>query len=271
MNHIAPKGRAKPKAGSNAPPPPAPLTPEQIAAYLDYAMAALLDRRAEVIAALDASAKAHPTIDDDDTLDLVAENVRMANKLVSASEDKRKTEKAPFLTGGRAVDGWFTAFGIPIIEARKPVQAAMTDYGTRVEAERRAIAIEAQRIADAAAAQAAAAAADLLARATPPVERELNQTFDAAAAAAREAEKAAALANARPADLTRSTGLYGATTSMRVTWKWRVTDAALIPRAYLEVSPTAILAAAKERDASGKPTAVIPGVEFYSERSMGVR
>jgi hypothetical protein len=259
-----------PPIGHNAP-PPAPLTPDEVTRYLDFALTALLARRTEVVAALTSSAAAYKTIEDDDTLGRVAENVRMANVLMRAAKARFKTEKDPFLNGGRAVDRWFKAFDAPIEAARVPVQTLMNAYGDKVEADRRALAETAQRAADARAAAAATAAADLMARTKPPVEHVLNQAFDHAAEAAKQAETAAEWANARPAEFTRTVGIYGATTSMRQNWKWRVTDEALIPREYLMPNPVAIVAAGKERDAAGRPTAVIPGVEFYAEKSMGVR
>jgi hypothetical protein len=264
-------GYAPPPIGHNAPPPPAPLTPDEVTRYLDFALTALLARRTEVVAALTSSAKAYQTIEDDDTLGRVAENVRMANVLMRAAKARFKTEKDPFLNGGRAVDRWFKAFDAPIEAARIPVQTLMNAYGDKVEADRRALAETAQRAAAARAAEAASAAADLMARTKPPVERELNQAFDHAAETAKQAETAAEWANARPAELTRTVGIYGATASMRQNWKWRVTDEALIPREYLMPNPVAIVAAGKERDAAGRPTAVIPGVEFYAEKTMGVR
>lgn len=257
--------------GRNTPPPPAPLTPAEIRAFLDFQMEQLLARRADILAILADMREAYPTIDDDDALGIVAENMRMAHALTRSAEDRRKGEKEPFLSGGRAVDAWFKRFQEPLDTACQPVQAAMNAYGTRIEAERRAQAVEAQRLAEQAAAQAAAEAADLLARATPPVEQELNQKFDRAAEAAQAAELAGEQANARPAAFTRTVGDYGAVTSMRSSWAWEVENIDLVPRAYMMINADAIKAAGKPRDAQGKPLAVIAGIKWTRSLKMGVR
>lgn len=257
--------------GRNTPPPPAPLTPVEIQRYLDFQMEQLAARRTEIIATLGKMVEAYPTINDDDALGIVAENMRMAAALARTAEDRRKEQKAPFLAGERSVDAWFKRFQEPLDTARKPVQVAMNAYGNRVEEQRRAQAVEAQRVADEAAAKAAADAADLMARSTPAVQHELNQKFDHAAEAAKAAEQASEQANARPAELTRVVGSYGAIASMRSSWGWAVTDIARVPREYLMVNADAIKAVAKQRDKQGKPITVIPGIEWVRSTKMGVR
>jgi hypothetical protein len=264
MNALTKAQRAKP----NAPPPPAPLTAAQITEYLEYAMTALLARRTEIIAALAATAKAYPRIDDDDTLGEVAENVRMANALTRSAEDKRKTEKAPFLAGERTVDGWFKTFGAPIATALQPVQAAMNDYGARKLADERAKAEKARKDAEAEEARALAAAAEAMRNRGPNV----DDALATAAEASKVAEQAGNVAMSRPAALTKTRGMYGASASVRTTWRWEVTDFAAIPRAFLMVDENAIKEAVRDsRDASGKPTIEIAGIRFVPDHKTVVR
>lgn len=252
----------------NAPNIPTPLTPAEIKAYLDYALEGLLTRRAEMIAALNKTATAHPTISSDETLGAIAENMRMAIALGKTGEDRRKEQKEPFLEGGRAVDGWFKAWIAPLSAAMLPVQASMNVYGELIERRNRE------------AAQAERKRLDAIAeRAQADAERALRENrseaaldaLDAASEAAQAADDAGALAESKPAELTRTYGNYGAVTSMRQSWSWEIANLAIVPRAYLMVNPDAIKAAAKQRDTQGKPAAVIPGIRWVVSKKMGVR
>jgi hypothetical protein len=260
--------------GRNAPVPPAPLTPGEITAWLDFALESLIARRAEILDALAKTAAAHPRIDDDETLADVAENVKMAKALTGTAEKRRVESKAPFLDGGRAVDSWFARLIAPIGTALKPIQTAMDEYGNRIAAKRRAEAEAAAKAAREEAERRAAEAAALLDAEKKAAPGALDWAFDKAQEAADKADTAAAAATARPADLTRVTGTYGATASLRASWKWRVVDEAKIPRRFLMVNEDAIKAAVADagRDpVTRKPNAVIPGVEFFEVTSMGVR
>jgi hypothetical protein len=252
---------------SNAPPPPAPLTPAEINAYLDYAGEALKARRAKLLVAFAATVATVPRIDDDEVLGDVAENIKMARALSSTAEDRRKDHKDPFLSGGRTVDDWFKRFLSPLAEAIAPVQALMNDYGARKLARERAIA-EAGRVkAEAEAKRLAEIAAKKL-----DAGGDAREAMDRASDAARIADKAGAQADQRASGLTRARGDFGATASVRETWKWRVTDIKKVPRAYMMVDSDAVKEAGKaDRDPSGRPLAVIPGIEWYADTKMGVR
>jgi len=255
---------------TNAPQPPAPLTPKEIADYLEYSLDSLLERRVEILTALKDTAKV-TRIDDDDTLGNVAENVKMALALDKTAEARRKENKEPFLLGGRAVDGWFKSFAAPIEAAVTPIRAVMDDYGKRKLARERAAAEAARKLAEAEAARAAEFAAALMAQNKESEFGSLEWAFDAAQSRADEATRAAALADGKAADLTRHTGVYGTTTSMRSTWGWDITDAAAIPRSFLKIDEDAIKEAAKQRDTRGKPIAVIPGLAWVENLKVGIR
>lgn len=251
---------------SNAPAPPAPLDAAGIAAYLDYAGIELLARRDELIKALVANAKKYPRIDDDDVLGRVGENIGLGKKLALAAEQTRVGTKQPFLDGGRAVDAWFKQFLAPLTLAYGPVQSAMDDYAKRLldkrraeqEAERKRAQAEADRLAEIAAAEMDKGG-------------DADRALEQAGAAAGRAEVADAAASARAPDLTRQYGSYGSPMSVRERWKWRVIDITKVPREHLMIDPDSIKAAGKERDRSGKPTTIVPGIEWYVETSMGVR
>lgn len=251
---------------TNAPPPPAPPNRAEITRYLDYFCERLKARRDELVKALKDNAQKYPVINDDDTLGMVAENIKMVGDLQRAAEKQRVEHKAPYLEGGRTVDSWFKAWEGPLDLAIAPVQKAMNEYGEREIARQRAAA-EAERVA----AQAEADRLADLAAAELRKGRAAGAMLDLAGDAAGAADDAEARANARPADLTRTYGTFGAVASAREHWKWRVTDLKKVPRSHLMVDPDKVKLSAKARDASGKPTAVIAGIEWYAETTMGVR
>jgi hypothetical protein len=266
---------------TNAPPPPAPLSPEQVVAYLDYLLEPLLRRRDdEIIPALARTLAAHPRIDDgdEDTAGLCAENARMAKALIGTGEKNRKDHKEPYLEGGRAVDAWFRRFAEPIQAAVAPVERVMFDYATRKETAQRALAERLRREAEAEAQRRAAEAAAAMKR--NPVGQDVDAKLDAAAASAAEADRAADEAQARPAEFSRSRGIYGAVASLRSSWSWELQDMMALARAVVagDVPPGALAVneswvreRAKERDRSGKPTAIVPGIAWVESRKIGVR
>jgi uncharacterized membrane protein YdfJ with MMPL/SSD domain len=254
--------------GDNAPPPPAPPpTPQEVTAYLDYALEGLTTRRAEIKAALDATIAAHPHIDDDEVLGTFIENKRMAADLTKTAEAQRVVHKRPYDSAASTVQGWFAKFGAPLAEPLMTFQRLMNDYGERKDAAKR----EADRLA-AIAAQAEAdrkaeEAAEAMRRQAPEADAKLAQAAEAAA----EAEQVTERLEAKPAANTRSYGQFGATASMRRTWSWEITDEAAVPRQFLQINEAAIREAAKRRDSSGKPTAVISGISWVAKNAMVVR
>jgi hypothetical protein len=251
---------------TNAPPPPAPLTRDEIFAYLDYAADTLQRRRDDLVATLTACAQAYATLPDPETAGEVAENIRMAAALGRTIEEHRKAAKAPFWVGGKAVDTWFQQFCAPLAAAMAPVQAVLDAFGRRLEAEQRAEA-EARR-------QAALASADhwSLAAADAIAEGAVDSALlDRAAATARAAAEAIEQAEARPADLSRVRGVYGSVASLRETWGYTVTDLDAVPRAYLMVNDAAVKAAMKQKDSRGRPMVAIPGVQWTATQTMSVR
>jgi hypothetical protein len=251
---------------TNAPPPPEPLSVAQINDYLEYQGETLRSRRDEIIRALASNLRKYPAIGDDEALGVVAENMRMATALARTAEERRVEHKAPFLAGGRTVDGWFKKLLEPLQKQMAAVQSVMNDYAAEKLRRERAAA-EAERL------RLAAEAEQESRRAAAALERggDVDEALDRAAEAGAAADAAAERATGRAADLTRTHGVFGAVASAREKWKWRVINIDLVPRKYLTLDDAAINAAGKKRDASGKPVEVIPGIEWYSEVSMGVR
>jgi hypothetical protein len=254
---------------ANAPLPPSPLTPEQVVAWLDYELSPLLARRAEVIEQLNDIIAKHPMVEDDETQGICAESLRLATTLTAASEARRQEQKKPFLEAGRAVDSWQKRYLVPLETAAKPVSTVMLAYADRKEREARARAAAEAKAAREAAAEAERKAEEQRKAALFSDEAEkAEEEAQKALAAARQAEQQA---QGRPADFTRARGDYGAVASVRQTWGWEVEDAAKVPRRFMTIDPAKIREAARPRDASGKPTTVIPGIRWVAQRSIGVR
>jgi hypothetical protein len=255
-----------PRPGSNTPLPPKPLNPDEITAWLDYLNDALRSRRDEVVSALRMTAEMVTEIEDDELLGEVAENVRMASAFSRTCDERRTVNKRPFLDGGRAVDAWFKQFVLPLDDARFPCQRLMDNYGARKLARERAAA---EAVWAAAAAEAEAATA--YAAAALDAGRPAGEALDRAATAQAAAAAAQGWVDARPAELTASRGAYGAAVSVRETWYWEITDADAVPKSLMMVDPEKVKLAGKERDASGRPVAVIPGISWVSRTTVGVR
>jgi hypothetical protein len=122
----------------------------------------------------------------------------------------------------------------------------LTIYQNRKAEEARRAAIEQERI--------AREAAERMAREAATVEQ-----LDAAIAVEAEAEKAAAVVAAKPAELSRSRGDYGAVASLREHWTFEVTDFTQVPREYLCVDQPTV------RDAIKRKVREVPGLRIYCE------
>lgn len=263
----------------NAPSPPVPLTPAEITDWLDYQGAALVSRRDELLAGLTAMLAAVPLIETNEQLGDFAENKSLVSTLKKTGEAQRTAAKAPFLDGGRAVDGWFAKLMEPLAQPLATVQSAMDAYGRKLrEAEEkrriefaRAAQAEADRLArEATALQAAqdAAAASKRPVWTDPEEDERARV--AAEEAAASAAKAQAAIEAKAADMTRVVGSFGYVTSMRTSWHPRVVDLSKVPVEYIEVNMAAVKAAMKiaPKATNGRPLLVIEGIVFDSTETM---
>lgn len=253
---------------SNRPRPPTPLNAEQINDHLDYILDGLVRRiDDELLPALWQTAKVLPTITNAEEEGVVTENLRMANVAIRLAKEHHQSEKLPFLSGGRAVDTWFRELTGRLVDAMIPVQAALTEYKTRL--------LEAERAAARRAQEAAQAEADRRAEEAGRAMRErpeqAGRALDAAAKSAEEADKATQRAEGRSSSLTRSRGPMGAVSSLRTTWAWEVADFDAVPREYLTVDADAIKNAARQRDASGRPTTVIPGIRWVERQTAQVR
>jgi hypothetical protein len=139
----------------------------------------------------------------------------------------------------------------PFLAWEKQIKTSCTDYATerdrKIEEERQRVEAEAQRIAEES-------------RLKNAEKVEETQGREAATTLLEQPVIPAPLPPPPPAPKT-------AGASFTTLWKAQVVDAALIPRKFLVVDDKKLAAYAKAM----KETAVVPGVRFYSEKSMGIR
>lgn len=206
-------------------------------------------------------------------------------------EAERKSWVAPLNDQVKRLNAQFNAIDESLSAASLPYSAAMIAYKEQEERDHRAAEEAAEkerkRLEDEAKQKAEAEIERLEAakRAQKEAEKIAETAEDPVAAylamqQAGEAEKAAEAARSEAEAAIRESVMApravvvsaapkakAAGTSYRTTWKARVVDASLIPREYLIPDEKMLAAMAK----AAKGPSKIPGVEFYSEKTIGGR
>jgi hypothetical protein len=174
-------------------------------------------------------------------------------------EKDRVGEKKPYDDAGGAVQAFFKPKMIDVLEAiyKAIEQGPMKAYSDRIIAEEKAQrAAEAKRLADEAKAALAAA-----------VRTGSSDVLETAQQIGELADRAAERAAAPIADMGRTRGSMGGTSTVITTWKYRITDQAKLPAKYLIVDHAALARDVK----ANKNTTPIPGVEMYADTGVSVR
>lgn len=246
--------------GHNVPPPPAPLSPEQIREWLAIDLSSLVARAAELTKALKEAIDAAPVIETEGQLSAMADNMRMAAAWKRTAEERRKDAKAPFLDGGREIDAWFREVGTAMSGPLAECQKAMDAYQTKVAAEKRraaeAAAAKAREEADRKAAEAAAAAfAD--GDDSEDDAEVVMEKVEAAQRAAGRAERAEGKATGSVASHVRSHTDLGTVATGREVVEFDVTEPGLVAREFLVVDPALIRAWLREQMATPEAKAAM--------------
>jgi hypothetical protein len=252
--------------GHNRPPYVIPDHTE-IIPHLDETYIALTERAAVALSGLSILPA---TITTEDQAETATENLRIATTFLGIADARRLEEGEPYRAGQRTVNGWFERLTLATSNAVDRVRAAMLAYNKeRDRLAREARRIEAAKLQEEAELLAAKAAAAMQNPTTADVtETRLQEAGRAAQAAADAMDRL----DAPPAANTRTRGVYGAVSSVRRTWKWRVTNLRAVPLEYLTTDDAKIRLAARVRDPkTGKPTMVIPGIEWVPEDHVAVR
>lgn len=252
--------------GHNAPPPDL-LVGDALRMALENANVTLRGRAQQLV---DAESRL-PEITDDEVAGRVADYIKQLTSAAKTADTTRVGVKEPYLEGGRNIDGFFKGIIDPLLTVKKRVEAKLTAYlrdkAERERREREAAEQRAREEAERAAAAARAAAEKIETAADLHTAIEAEDTAHNAAADLASATKAA---DAKPADLSRTRGDYGAVASLRTTWTFEVVDMALIPREFLMVNEAALKAHLKAR-LKDKPPAPVAGVRFYETTNAVTR
>lgn len=185
----------------------------------------LIDRKEELLS----GAARIPDITDDEISGRVADFIKQLTSFVKIADTTREAEKAPYLEGGRSVDGYFKSLTGPIEAAKKGALDKQTIYLRIKEAAERKRrqeeadrAREAQRLAD----------EEMRRKAGEMVTQQglvdAVAAEDRAEQAAADAATAARAAQAKAADLSRVRGDYGATNSLVTFWDFSDLDRAAL-------------------------------------------
>lgn len=194
--------------GSNQ---PRPMTPEQVAEYLQDICAPLITRRDEIMAGVARFNELYPTEIPNAEVqgkagDFAGAKGAMAN-LAKAVEAERVKQKQPFDAAATAVQAFMKGLIDPVTKAQAAIRVKMDAFSDRIEREsREAARIEAERAA------ALAAEAERLAQASMT-----SEGFEQATDLAVQAERAEAAVHTVSAEHTRVSGTY-TTVSRHTRW-----------------------------------------------------
>jgi hypothetical protein len=213
--------------GGNNPPPLAAILEEKSAGIRDeVAKLAIMANRWPKT---DAGGLSKIATEED--LEAASELVKSARMIAKRADEMRKSEKQPFLDGGREVDGFFGAITARLERIGAAFQGLADTFATeRAAEERRRREEEAKRLREEE--DRARAAAEAAKR--PATVEKRTAEADAAAERATDAE---AFAAAPAADLVTTTvSASGVKASAKTEWAFEITDASAVdlePLRYL--------------------------------------
>lgn len=163
-----------------------------------------------------------PNITDDETSGKVSDYLAQIAACESEAAKAHTSEKAPYLTGGRVVDGFFnTDIRDRLSPLRSRVGAKLKAYlDAKAAAERQRAAEEAARMAAEAVRKAEEAAALEAANRPEAAEVAMSQAVEAETAAV----VAQSVVHAKPAALAVAKGAYGSRSGLRSEWAGTITD-----------------------------------------------
>lgn len=254
----------------NIPDPIAPLNATQIIAWLEFEQSDLVEQIAQAMTRVGHAAFALSGAETRQTLAEAGAAIAAALALMRAAEDHRKVTKAPFLDGGRTIDGWFKRRLEPLSTAMQPVQKALDAFAAREEAARREAAEKAAQAAREAAEKAATLAARTRGKSTG-----LGH-LQAAITAEQEALVAEAIAAGTVASLVPGRTSEGGAMSGREVWQWELVDIAAVPLEFVTINETLVNQRvrdyvrehAADARAGGSP---IPGIRLVRDVVMRPR
>ena len=217
---------------------------------------------------LDAATRLPAEVTDEETAGKVSDYIKLVTGCMKNLEGARISEKEPFLSLGRVVDGFFKrpidSLDMVKRKAQRPLDAFLIAKANAERKRREEIAAEEQRKA-----KAAQEEAMRLAEANKP--KEADKAMETAAIAENTAAKLEKAAEVKPAELARSRGESGALASLRTTWVGEITDIAALNLETLRhhIHPEALQKAVNSFVKAGGRE--MPGVRIYEKSETVVR
>ncbi len=235
-----------------------------VESMIDKELRPLRDRAIELADMCKRFALAYPTIESEEADAKAAEVLAVVQRFTSKSgrvESARVAFKAPIEAANKAIGsldkGPFAGVISMVSTTATFISRASIAYKQKVETERRQAAqAEANRK------TSEARMAEELARKGPGL-----VTYEDAASAHESAEAARKIADAKPAELTRSHGDAVGVSSLRYKRVVTITAPHLVPRQYCVPSETLLRTAA---GAAGSPISTIPGVTIEDAPDLTV-
>lgn len=192
----------------------------------------------------------------DDTMAGHATDFIKELKAASSATDETRTKiKAPVLHAQRLIDGEAKKLTDKLGSCSTVVTGRITTFLRDKEAKARAAAeAEATRLAAEAEIKIAEAQAN-----------ETTETIETAVEAIEQAQTAAAQAEARPIELTRTRSVMGSLTGLKDNWTYETVDLSKVPAHLLTINDAAVKLAIKQglRD--------IPGLRIWNDAKAYVR
>jgi hypothetical protein len=130
----------------NIPVAPAPPTPADVRAWLDYQQTELVARRDELLPMLNAMLEAYPVIEAEPDQEIATDNAKLAKALVAAADTAHKAAKDPYWQAGKAVDAWFRKMLEPLLTPLNELERRMLDYMQAKVAKAKAAAPTARKV-----------------------------------------------------------------------------------------------------------------------------
>lgn len=227
-----------PPSGHNQPPAPTlDMPPEQWAERMANVFEDAQKRRAELMASYNRFHEGFPLLPpvdgvppgieqwNDDVQGRAGDLKAKIAALLREGSHLHGIEKAPILSAGRAVDGFFRAFCADLEAAVTVINGRRTTYAQYIEARSRAAAVAEANAAIAKAAAAARAAAQ-------------TGDYTETAVLRDQANVAQQVALASPAEHSRIHGPMGSVSSLRATWKFFEEESDLMTLARAVVNGT---------------------------------
>lgn len=273
--------------------PPARIGHNNPPSQVELIQQGLLDRHAKLITRKDdllaAFERTPETIADEETAKKIGDFIDQFTAACKVADSTREAEKEPYLSGCRAVDGWFKAITEPMTRTKATLNARLKVFLDRkAAAERERLKqLELEKLREAEAArrkEAEAAEAAALAAETNDVKLADQAVAtavvaaDTAKVAEAQAIAAGAAADAKPAEHSRIRGDLGSVKSLKLVWKHRDLDKDIVDleklrpflkTEHLDMAIRAYIAANKPTSGMDWPEhKVIVGVTIYPDTRL---